>query len=128
VSNSDDDDKTVFVSPPTRAPGAPPSNIVLPNDDDDVDDKTVMMKPSQRNREAAAALSVERERYIEGQQAASGADLSSDTVDFDVVSGTPTAPVPPARQRSRTNYAWMAGFFGTLAFAALCAWLIYFFW
>ncbi|MEQ8660245.1 MAG: hypothetical protein RLW62_05475, partial [Gammaproteobacteria bacterium] len=77
MSNSKDDATTFVVDPSMRPPAEPEVR--------DPADHTVIMKPSQRAREAAAALDEQRRRE---------ASAHLDTVDFDVTSDT-AAPAPP---------------------------------
>lgn len=82
MSDTHDHDKTTFV----RAPGAAPA---VPEEPVDAHDQTFMMKPSARAREAAAALSAEREskRAQTLPPQAGGGTPALESVDFDVTAG-----------------------------------------
>lgn len=105
MSNSNDDDRTVVVNPASLPPR-------VPDEDDDAtpSDRTVIMKPSQRAREAAAALNAERRR----QEKASAADAAGEAVDFDVTQGivaeTPDDAVAPPRAAGGKGMPWVFGF------------------
>ena len=111
-----DDDRTMFVRPAGQLQSDPLTDV----DVDDAD-KTVMMKPSQRSREAAAALSVQREKLLEDTQPKLGTARSPTEVDFDVTANGQTKAVPA--KGARVNYPWIAGFVGTLLVAAIMLWL-----
>ncbi len=103
MSQDNDDDRTMIVRPvttgatPAKAP--PPAPPAQANDADDGHDKTVFMKPSQRSREAAAALSAQRKR----EQAGTPVVDESASIDFDVTRDT---LIPQRRQGN----GWLTGF------------------
>jgi hypothetical protein len=105
VSNSNDDDRTVVVNPASLPPRMPDAE-----DDDTPSDRTVIMKPSQRAREAAAALNAERRRHKEDQ----AAEMAADTVDFDVTQGmvteSPAEAAPAPEAPGRKGLPWLVGF------------------
>jgi len=85
VSDTHDHDKTTFVRVPDAAKDAPETDA----DTAGAHDQTFMMKPSARAREAAAALSAEREakrsQTLPPPPPERGPSL--DSVDFDVTAG-----------------------------------------
>ncbi|MEQ8230138.1 MAG: hypothetical protein RLW61_19695 [Gammaproteobacteria bacterium] len=98
MSNSKDD-ATTFLLDPAARPATPPE----PGEREPTD-QTVIMKPSQRAREAAAALKEQRRREAAAQ---------ADEVDFDVTAGEAPPPAPPPRRpapRSGPGTAWKVGF------------------
>lgn len=105
MSNSNDDDRTVVVNPASLPPRRPDAE-----DDATASDRTVIMKPSQRAREAAAALNAERRR----QEKEISAETAADAVDFDVTQGivteTPDDAVAPPQASSRKGLPWVFGF------------------
>lgn len=90
MSDTHDHDKTTFV----RAPGATAETPETPTESVSGHDQTFMMKPSARAREAAAALSAEREAKRSQTLPPPPPDRgpSLDTVDFDVTAGFDDEP------------------------------------
>lgn len=92
MSSENDHDRTMLVKPAVAASAAPnDEQAPLAAVSEDVSDKTVIMKPSQRAREAAAALSVERKRSAELARPA-----APETVDFDVTQGGDMRDIRPS--------------------------------
>lgn len=100
----------------TDTVAAEPGHDAAPDDIEAVSDQTVIMKPSQRAREAAAALSVERRRAAELARAALPTQ-----VDFDVTQGGEMPALPPtsAPRTDIMRYLVGAAVIALLALAAL---------
>lgn len=91
MSDSTDQEKTTSLRRPSIAPATPNTEAEPGNQTEPVapHGQTVMVKASPRAREAAAALSAEREakRSQEQSSPSSGHTPSIDSVDFDVTAG-----------------------------------------
>lgn len=108
---SNDDERTVIVSraaiqptTPKLAPGTDAAPTSVADSHAEAADKTVIMKPSQRARDAAAALSEDRRRALENTRP----PVPPATVDFDVTTDSGLKP-PPLPAKSGPNWMLIVG-------------------